>query len=70
MTLIDRLSKKGLTASGNVAESHCVPILAPFNPFPWVGEPIAFAKLRKVERKTKENPICFVFFSNIRKFDN
>ena len=40
--------KKGLTASGNVAESHCIPILAPSPPAHYTGgeEPFVLAKLQ------------------------
>ena len=45
--------EQGLTASGNVAESHCVPILAPLvSVLQKRGEPIALQNYKKVARCT------------------
>lgn len=51
---VDRLFQKGLTASGNVADSHCVPVLAPFSFDLRPGEPIAGAKLQLLNETNKE----------------
>ena len=51
---VDRLFQKGLTASGNVADSHCVPVLAPFSFDLRLGEPIAGAKLQLLNETNKE----------------
>jgi hypothetical protein len=47
-----------MSFSGNVAESHCVPILAPrFSPFREAGEPIAVQKLQQICETRKHSGI-------------
>ncbi len=63
--------KKGLTASGNVAESHCIPVLAYFRQLAFASsgkEPIAAAKVRISEQNSKKKTF-FLIFSGESTFD-
>jgi len=59
--------KKGLTASGNVAESHCIPVLAYIRQLVFASsgkEPIAAAKVRKIWLSEKKSNVFL--FSNVK----